>query len=79
MRAVQAILGQGRLLVADKRHGGVIFDVDGTLLDANDLHVVAWWSFTERGHDIRCADVHRAIGMGSAELWNGSSAAPIPR
>jgi phosphoglycolate phosphatase-like HAD superfamily hydrolase len=49
--------------------GGVIFDVDGTLLDTNYLHVVAWWeAFRERGHDVCCADIHRAIGMGSAEL-----------
>ena len=51
------------------RGGGVIFDVDGTLLDTNYLHVAAWWeAFRERGHDVRCADIHRAIGMGSAEL-----------
>ena len=49
--------------------GGVIFDVDGTLLDTNYLHVAAWWeAFRERGHDIRCVDVHRALGMGSDEL-----------
>jgi HAD superfamily hydrolase (TIGR01509 family) len=47
----------------------VIFDVDGTLLDTNYLHVAAWWeAFRERGHDIRCADVHRALGMGSSDL-----------
>jgi HAD superfamily hydrolase (TIGR01509 family) len=49
--------------------GGVIFDVDGTLLDTNYLHVAAWWAaFRERGHDIRCADVHRSLGMGSSDL-----------
>lgn len=49
--------------------GGVIFDVDGTLLDTNYLHVAAWWeAFRERGHNIRCADVHRALGMGSSDL-----------
>jgi HAD superfamily hydrolase (TIGR01509 family) len=49
--------------------GGVIFDVDGTLLDTNYLHVAAWWeAFRERGYDIRCADVHRALGMGSSDL-----------
>lgn len=49
--------------------GGVIFDVDGTLLDTNYLHVAAWWeAFRERGHDIRCADIHRALGMGSSDL-----------
>ena len=49
--------------------GGVIFDVDGTLLDTNYLHVAAWWdAFRERGHDVPCADVHRALGMGSSDL-----------
>jgi HAD superfamily hydrolase (TIGR01509 family) len=49
--------------------GGVIFDVDGTLLDTNYLHVAAWWdAFRERGHDLSCADVHRALGMGSSDL-----------
>jgi HAD superfamily hydrolase (TIGR01509 family) len=52
-----------------RRRGGVLFDVDGTLLDTNYLHVVAWWeAFRERGHDVRCADIHRAIGLGSDEL-----------
>ncbi|HEX3921325.1 MAG TPA: HAD family hydrolase [Streptosporangiaceae bacterium] len=56
-------------MMAGPARGGVIFDVDGTLLDTNYLHVAAWWeAFRERGHDIRCADVHRALGMGSADL-----------
>ncbi len=43
--------------------------MDGTLLDTNYLHVVAWWeAFRERGHDVRCADIHRALGLGSGEL-----------
>ena len=54
---------------SQRNRGGVLFDVDGTLLDTNYLHVVAWWeAFRERGHDVRCADIHRAIGLGSAEL-----------
>jgi beta-phosphoglucomutase-like phosphatase (HAD superfamily) len=62
-----------------QRRGGVIFDVDGTLLDTNYLHVAAWWeAFTERGHDIRCADVHRAIGMGSAEMIEKVLGKPDP-
>ena len=52
-----------------RNRGAVLFDVDGTLLDTNYLHVVAWWeAFRERGHDVRCADIHRAIGLGSGEL-----------
>ena len=59
--------------------GGVIFDVDGTLLDTNYLHVAAWWeAFRERGHDIRCADVHRALGMASAELVERVLGRPDP-
>jgi HAD superfamily hydrolase (TIGR01509 family) len=49
--------------------GGAIFDVDGTLLDTNYLHVAAWWeAFREAGHDIRSADIHRALGQDSAAL-----------
>jgi phosphoglycolate phosphatase-like HAD superfamily hydrolase len=59
--------------------GGVIFDVDGTLLDTNYLHVAAWWAaFRERGHDIRCADVHQALGMGSADLVERVLGQPDP-
>jgi HAD superfamily hydrolase (TIGR01509 family) len=50
-------------------HGGVVFDVDGTLLDNNYLHVTAWWeAFQERGYDVACADIHRAIGLASDDL-----------
>ena len=63
----------------DGRRGGVIFDVDGTLLDTNYLHIAAWWqAFRERGHDIRCADVHRALGMGSAEMVERVLGRPDP-
>lgn len=49
--------------------GAVVFDVDGTLLDTNYLHVIAWWeSFLARGHEVSCFDVHRALGRGSKDL-----------
>ena len=63
----------------DRGRGGVIFDVDGTLLDTNYLQVAAWWeAFRERGHEIRCADVHRALGMGSTELVERVLGRPDP-
>lgn len=66
-------------MAADKCQAGVIFDVDGTLLDTNYLQVAAWWeAFTERGHEIRCADVHRALGMGSTELVERVLGQPDP-
>ncbi len=34
----------------DRTRPGVLFDVDGTLVDANYLHVAAWWeAFRECG------------------------------
>lgn len=49
---------------------GVLFDVDGTLLDTNYLHVLAWWdAFRETGHGaIPMTRIHRLIGMGSPQL-----------
>ncbi|KUL52959.1 MULTISPECIES: HAD family hydrolase [unclassified Streptomyces] len=46
-----------------------LFDVDGTLTDTNHLHVVAWWeAFRQAGHTVAMRDIHRAIGLGSADL-----------
>ena len=47
----------------------VLFDVDGTLVDSNYLHAVCWWeAFTQAGHDVPMARIHRAIGMGSGQM-----------
>lgn len=46
-----------------------LFDVDGTLVDTNYLHVVTWWqAFTKSGYGVDMTDIHRAIGMGSDQL-----------
>ncbi|MYV52762.1 HAD family hydrolase, partial [Streptomyces sp. SID3212] len=46
-----------------------LFDVDGTLVDTNYLHVTAWWeAFHQAGHTVRMAAIHRAIGLGSGDL-----------
>jgi phosphoglycolate phosphatase-like HAD superfamily hydrolase len=46
-----------------------IFDVDGTLVDTNHLHVVTWWeAFRQGGHRVAMRDIHRAVGLGSGDL-----------
>jgi HAD superfamily hydrolase (TIGR01509 family) len=46
-----------------------LFDVDGTLVDTNYLHTVAWWeAFLQAGYEVPMARIHRAIGMGSDQL-----------
>jgi phosphoglycolate phosphatase-like HAD superfamily hydrolase len=48
---------------------GVLFDVDGTLVDTTYLHAVAWWeAIRQHDHDVPMAEIHRAIGMGSDKL-----------
>ncbi|MFD8258987.1 HAD family hydrolase [Streptomyces griseoluteus] len=46
-----------------------VFDVDGTLVDTNYLHVAAWWeALRQAGHDVPSQAIHRAIGLGSSDL-----------
>ncbi|MFI6266416.1 HAD family hydrolase [Micromonospora sp. NPDC051006] len=48
---------------------GVLFDVDGTLVDTTYLHTVSWWeALRQTERPVPMADVHRAIGMGSDKL-----------
>ncbi|MEO7261356.1 MAG: HAD family hydrolase [Jatrophihabitantaceae bacterium] len=50
------------------RHG-VLFDIDGTLVDTSYLHTVSWWlAFRQAGMDVTMARIHRAIGMGGDHL-----------
>ena len=47
----------------------VLFDVDGTLVDSNYLHVHAWRrAFHELDRNVDSWRVHRAIGKGSGKL-----------
>jgi HAD superfamily hydrolase (TIGR01509 family) len=51
------------------RPAGVLFDVDGTLVDTTYLHTVTWWeALRQHDHDVAMARVHRAIGMGSDKI-----------
>ncbi|MET7457138.1 HAD family hydrolase [Streptomyces sp. NPDC005574] len=46
-----------------------VFDVDGTLVDTNHLHVVTWWeAFRQAGHRVPTHAIHRAVGLGSGDL-----------
>lgn len=49
---------------------GVLFDVDGTLLDTNYLHVLSWWqAMNDAGHEgVSMAAIHRTIGIASGGL-----------
>jgi HAD superfamily hydrolase (TIGR01509 family) len=50
---------------------GILFDVDGTLVDTTYLHTVAWWeALRQHDEDVPMAEIHRAIGMGSDKILN---------
>ena len=49
--------------------GAALFDIDGTLVDSNYVHVHAWQrAFHAVGHPVDAWRIHRAIGMGSSLL-----------
>jgi phosphoglycolate phosphatase-like HAD superfamily hydrolase len=48
---------------------GVIFDIDGTLVDSNDAHAESWArTLAEFGYDVPAARVRPLIGMGGDKL-----------
>jgi len=50
-------------------HSAFLFDVDGTLVDSNDLHAEAWAeTFRAFGHDIPTARIRFQIGKGGDNL-----------
>jgi len=47
----------------------ILVDVDGTLVDTNYLHTIAWWrAFQDIGEDVSMSTIHPLIGMGSDQL-----------
>ncbi|MEV4656196.1 HAD family hydrolase [Micromonospora sp. NPDC049301] len=51
------------------RPTGVLFDVDGTLVDTTYLHTVSWWeALRQSDRPVPMATVHRSIGMGADKL-----------
>ena len=48
---------------------GVLFDVDGTLVDTTYLHAVSWWqALRQFEKDVAMRRIHRAIGMGGDRI-----------
>nr|WSW65893.1 HAD family hydrolase [Streptomyces sp. NBC_00995] len=46
-----------------------IFDVDGTLVDTNHLHVVTWWeALRQAGHRVPMRQIHRSVGLQGGDL-----------
>lgn len=44
----------------------ILFDIDGTLVDSNNFHILAWAeAFKAAGHEFRLADLHEQIGKGA--------------
>jgi HAD superfamily hydrolase (TIGR01509 family) len=54
---------------ATDRPRGVLFDVDGTLVDSSYFHTLAWWqAFRQQGYDVPMASIHHCVGMGGDRL-----------
>jgi HAD superfamily hydrolase (TIGR01509 family) len=54
--------------VSDERTG-VLFDVDGTLVDTTYLHAVCWAeALRQHGHVVPMANIHHLIGMSGDKL-----------
>lgn len=51
------------------RVSGIVFDLDGTLVDSTYVHTISWWEAMQQfGHDRPMAMVHHAVGMGADNL-----------
>lgn len=53
----------------------IVFDVDGTLVDSNYEHTIAWArAFKEAGAEVPTWRIHRHIGMGGDSWFRRSQA-----
>ena len=51
------------------RATGIVFDLDGTLVDSTYVHTLCWWEALQQfGHSRSMAAVHHTVGMGSDHL-----------
>lgn len=50
----------------------ILFDIDGTLVDSNNFHVLAWAEVLRAaGHEFRLARIHAGVGKGADNLVKG--------
>ena len=55
--------------MSSKQPAAAILDIDGTLVDTNYHHAVAWFrAFRQHGHVVPIWRIHRHIGMGGDQL-----------
>jgi len=55
--------------MAQQAASAAILDIDGTLVDTNYHHAVAWFrAFRQHGHVVALWQIHRHIGMGGDKL-----------
>ena len=58
---------------------GVLFDMDGTLMDTNYLHCLAWSrALRDAGEWAPMNAIHRLIGMGEISSFSNFSAMTAP-
>ncbi len=56
-------------MTTNRLGAAVLFDIDGTLVDSNYLHIDAWQrAFAEAGIDVETWRIHRSIGMDGSTL-----------
>jgi Predicted phosphatases len=61
--------GLGRLEAAAVSGPAAILDIDGTLVDSNYQHAIAWYrALRQHGHVLPIWRIHRHIGMGGDQL-----------
>lgn len=62
-------LGMPHTMSGTENPPAVLFDVDGTLVDSNYLHVHAWYrAFSDLRIPVQSWKIHRSIGMDGAKL-----------
>src|SRR5581483_11793638 len=58
----------------------VLLDLDGTLIDTNDLHTIAWSrALADAGEWAPMNAIHRLVGMGSGQLVERLLDRPCPK